>query len=101
MLAIHATTLPTLSEPNAPITSPLAVLGPYVFASGVATVRSEKQTGAPPVGVIEPVTLKFQSVVRPICTLVLEPPVDDSNDPKYIPRTVGTTVRGKDPARVP
>lgn len=97
LLAINATTLPLLSEPNAWITSPLAILGPKEFASGVATVRFEKQTGPPPVDVIEPVTLKFQSVVRPICTVALDPPLFDSNDPSYIPLTVGNRVAVNDP----
>jgi len=77
------------------------MLGPYVFASGVATVRFEKQTAAPIAGVIEPVTLKFQSVVRPICTLAFDPPVVDSNDPEYIPLTVGNSVAVNDPESLP
>jgi hypothetical protein len=63
----------------------------------VATVRFEKQTEAPDIGVIWPVTLKFQSVARLICTLELAEPFVDSNDPSYIPVTVGNSVAENDP----
>jgi hypothetical protein len=33
--------------------------------------------------------------------LVLEPPVEDSNDPEYIPSTVGNNVAVNDPESLP